>query len=173
MDNRRYVFGDHKRTFVLGTHGIFDPLLILMLLIDTGDVADPNHMPLAKTVMNFLQPTAIESFPCLWSIRTGTLTIVRATSSSRSYPTFRDVTLNSIRRFYNFTDWPKSLAQIDLGDRIVDVILTPGHDETEVSFYDRNTAIFFFSLATTGPSLPAPSTSKGGQQLQWFLEPVS
>src|SRR6185295_130081 len=51
--------------------------------------------------------------------------------------------IDSVRQFYQFTDWPNGLAQIDLGDRIIDVIPTPGHNETEVSFYDRNTGLFF------------------------------
>jgi hydroxyacylglutathione hydrolase len=51
--------------------------------------------------------------------------------------------IDSVRHFYNFTDWPNGLAQINLGDRMVDVIPTPGHNETEVSFYDRNTGLFF------------------------------
>ncbi len=51
--------------------------------------------------------------------------------------------LESVRRFYRFTDWPNGIAQIDLGDRIVDVIPTPGHNETEVSFYDRSSGLFF------------------------------
>src|SRR5262249_45354598 len=45
-------------------------------------------------------------------------------------------------RFYNFSDWPSGL-EISLGDRIVDVIPTPGHNETEVSFYDRKTGLVF------------------------------
>ena len=51
--------------------------------------------------------------------------------------------IDSVRQFYDFTDWPNGLAQIDLGARTVDVIPTPGHDATEVSFYDRNTGLFF------------------------------
>ena len=50
--------------------------------------------------------------------------------------------LESVRRYYGFTDWPNGLAQIELGNRTVDVIPTPGHNETEASFYDRNTALF-------------------------------
>jgi len=38
--------------------------------------------------------------------------------------------LNSVRRFYHFSDWPNGLAEIDLGDRIVDVIPTPGPQRT-------------------------------------------
>lgn len=51
--------------------------------------------------------------------------------------------LESVRRYYKFADWPNGIAQINLGDRIVDVIATPGHNETEVSFYDRTTGLFF------------------------------
>lgn len=51
--------------------------------------------------------------------------------------------LASVRHFYGFTAWPEGLAQIDLGSRTVDVLPTPGHNETEVSFYDRNTGLFF------------------------------
>lgn len=51
--------------------------------------------------------------------------------------------IENVRRFYKFADWPNGLAQINLGDRIVDVMPTPGHSETEVSFYDRNTRLFF------------------------------
>jgi hydroxyacylglutathione hydrolase len=51
--------------------------------------------------------------------------------------------IDSVRRYYNFTDWPNGTAQIDLGDRVVDAIPTPGHNPTEVSFYDRTTGLFF------------------------------
>src|SRR6202044_99315 len=51
--------------------------------------------------------------------------------------------IDSVRSYYKFTDWPNGAAHIDLGDRTVDVIPTPGHNETEVSFYDRNTGILF------------------------------
>src|SRR5690349_15201553 len=49
--------------------------------------------------------------------------------------------IDSVWRHFKLTDWPDSLAQIDLGDRTVDVIPTPGHSETDVSFYDRGTAL--------------------------------
>jgi glyoxylase-like metal-dependent hydrolase (beta-lactamase superfamily II) len=34
------------------------------------------------------------------------------------------------------------LAQVELGDRTIDVIPTPGHNSTHVAFYDRNTGLF-------------------------------
>jgi glyoxylase-like metal-dependent hydrolase (beta-lactamase superfamily II) len=51
--------------------------------------------------------------------------------------------LDSVRRYYGFTDWPNGVAQLDLGGRTVDVIPTPGHNATHISFYDRNTGLFF------------------------------
>ena len=51
--------------------------------------------------------------------------------------------LDSVRRYYHFTDWPNGVAQINLGDRTVDVIPTPGHNATHVVFYDRNTGVLF------------------------------
>jgi glyoxylase-like metal-dependent hydrolase (beta-lactamase superfamily II) len=51
--------------------------------------------------------------------------------------------IDSVRKYYGFIDWPNGLAQVDLGGRTVDVIPTPGHNPTHVSFYDRNTRLFF------------------------------
>jgi hydroxyacylglutathione hydrolase len=51
--------------------------------------------------------------------------------------------LGSVRGFYGFPAWPDGVAQVELGSRTVDVIPTPGHNETELSFYDRNTGLFF------------------------------
>jgi glyoxylase-like metal-dependent hydrolase (beta-lactamase superfamily II) len=51
--------------------------------------------------------------------------------------------LEAVKQFFHFNDWPNGAAQIDLGDRIVDVLPTPGHNATEISFYDRNTELFF------------------------------
>jgi hydroxyacylglutathione hydrolase len=51
--------------------------------------------------------------------------------------------IDSIRQYYNFTDWPNGLSLINLGDQIVDVIPTPGHNATHLAFYDGNTGLFF------------------------------
>jgi hydroxyacylglutathione hydrolase len=115
------------------------------LLIDTGDVADPNLMPLAKTVMQLLPSQGTAKLPLL-VVHTHRHFDHRAGDSQfANLPNVQVVgfDLDSVRRFYNFTDWPNGLATIDLGDRTVDVIPTPGHNETHVSFYDRNTALFF------------------------------
>jgi hydroxyacylglutathione hydrolase len=114
------------------------------LLIDTGDVADPKRMPLADTVMHLLPKDGSATLPLL-VVHTHRHLDHRAGDGQFTQLSNVQVVgfdIDSLRRFYHFTQWPNGLAQIDLGDRIVDVIPTPGHNETEVSFYDRNTGLF-------------------------------
>lgn len=111
------------------------------LMIDTGDVADLKAMPLAKTVMDLLP----RGLPLL-VVHTHRHMDHRAGDPQfAKLPNVRVVgyDIDSVKRFYDFTHWPEGVAHIDLGGRIVDVLPTPGHNETEVSFYDRNTALFF------------------------------
>lgn len=115
------------------------------LLIDTGDVADPKQMLLASTVMGLLPGEGTAKLPLL-VVHTHRHSDHRAGDSQFASLANTQVVgfdIDSVRRFYNFTDWPNGITQIDLGDRIVDAIPTPGHNETEVSFYDRNTGLFF------------------------------
>jgi glyoxylase-like metal-dependent hydrolase (beta-lactamase superfamily II) len=115
------------------------------LLIDTGDVADPNQMPLAKTVLALLPQNSPARLPLLVVHTHRHLDHRAGDGQFHGLPNVQVVgyDLDSVKRFYNFTDWPNGVAQIDLGDRIIDVIPTPGHNETHVAFYDRSTALLF------------------------------
>lgn len=111
------------------------------LLIDTGDVGDARAMPLAKTVTGLL-PAGLP----LLVVHTHRHMDHRAGDGQfADLPRTQVVgyDIDSVKRFYHFTAWPNDVAQIDLGSRIVDVIPTPGHNETHVAFYDRNTALLF------------------------------
>ncbi len=115
------------------------------ILIDTGDIADPNVVPLGDMVMRLLPGEGPAKLPLL-VVHTHRHLDHRAGDGQFAH--FANVQvvgfdIDSVRRYYNFTGWPNGLAQIDLGDRTVDVIPSPGHNETEVSFYDRNTGLFF------------------------------
>jgi hydroxyacylglutathione hydrolase len=114
------------------------------LLIDTGDVADPKQMPLADTVMHLLSGAG-PAVPLLVVHSHRHLDHRAGDPQFAQLPNVQVVgyDIDSVRRFYNFTDWPNGTAQLDLGDRTVDVIPAPGHNETEVCFYDRNTGLFF------------------------------
>lgn len=115
------------------------------LLIDTGDVADPKLMPLAKTVMDLLPGSLPAKMPLL-VVHTHRHRDHRdGDGQFANLPNVQVVgwDLASVRRYYQFTNWPNGVAYIELGDRTVDVIPSPGHNATHVVFYDRNTALLF------------------------------
>lgn len=115
------------------------------LLIDTGDVADSQKMPLAKTVLGLLPSAGSGKLPLLVVHTHRHLDHRAGDGQFQNLPNVQLVgyELEKVKEFYHFSQWPNGVAQIDLGDRIVDVIPSPGHNETEVSFYDRGTGLFF------------------------------
>jgi glyoxylase-like metal-dependent hydrolase (beta-lactamase superfamily II) len=115
------------------------------LLIDSGDVADPSVVPLAETVIRLLPQQGGTRLPLLL-VHTHRHLDHRA--GDEQFTRLPDVQvvgfdIDSIRRFYHFRDSPNGLARLELGDRTVDAISSPGHNETEVSFYDRSTGLLF------------------------------
>lgn len=58
------------------------------------------------------------------------------------------LTVEGTREFYRIAKWPDSAGQIDLGERVLDVIPIPGHDTLSIAFYDRQTGVLL-----TGDSL--------------------
>lgn len=115
------------------------------ILIDTGDVADPRQMPLATAVLQLLPGSESSKLPLL-VVHTHRHLDHRAGDAQFIHlPNVQVVgfDIDSVRAFYHFADWPNGDTQIDLGERTLDAIPTPGHNETEVSFYDRNTGLFF------------------------------
>ena len=127
------------------------PFLYLLIgskravLIDTGDVADPKQMPLAATVMKLLPGDGAAKLPLL-VVHTHRHLDHRAGDTQFAGMASVEVVgydLASVKKHYGFGEWPNGVTEIDLGDRTVDTIPTPGHNETEVSFYDRNTGLFF------------------------------
>ena len=113
------------------------------LLIDTGDVAEPQKMPLAQTVAGLV--TQHGALPLL-VVHTHRHLDHRAGDpqfANRNNVVVVGYDLDSVRRFYGFHDWPNGVAHLDLGNRIVDVMPTPGHNETHVVFYDRKTSLLF------------------------------
>ena len=115
------------------------------LLIDSGDVADPRKVPLAQTVMQLLPGAADAKLPLLVLHTHGHLDHRKGDAQFQVLPNVQVVGshLEPVKEYFGFTDWPNGVAQVDLGDRTVDVLPTPGHYVSEVSYYDRNTGLFF------------------------------
>jgi hydroxyacylglutathione hydrolase len=115
------------------------------LLIDTGAIADPQKMPLAKTILELLPEKDGKQLSLLVA-HTHRHSDHRAGDPQfASLPSVQIVPfeLEGVRTFFGFTDWPNGIAHLDLGDRTVDVIPTPGHNETHLAFYDNKTGILF------------------------------
>ena len=115
------------------------------LLIDTGAVADPQAMPLAKTVLELLPDKDNKKLPLLVAHTHRHLDHRAGDSQFASFPSAQVVPfdLEGVRKFFGFSNWPDGIAHVDLGGRTVDVIPTPGHNETHVAFYDDRTGILF------------------------------
>jgi glyoxylase-like metal-dependent hydrolase (beta-lactamase superfamily II) len=115
------------------------------LLIDTGNIADPNVVPLADTVMRLLPGEGSRKLPLLVVHTHRHLDHRAGDTQFTHFPDAQVVgfDIDRVRRYYKLADWPNGLAQVDLGNRTVDVIPMPGHNETEVSFYDRSTGLLF------------------------------
>jgi hydroxyacylglutathione hydrolase len=54
------------------------------------------------------------------------------------------ITQTAVRNFFGITTWPTQIVTYDLGgERILDVIPIPGHQNAHVALYDRQTGILF------------------------------
>src|SRR6266487_810858 len=114
-------------------------------LIDTGAVTDPKEMPLAKTILELFPDKDHKKLPVLVAHTHRHLDHRAGDPQFASLPSVQivPIDLEGVRAFFGFTDWPNGIAHLDLGDRTVDVIPTPGHNETHLAFYDSRTGILF------------------------------
>ena len=115
------------------------------LLIDTGDIADPKATPLAKTVMDLLPGQAASKMPLVVVHSHGHLDHRAGDPQFEQVPGIQLVPsdLGHVREYFGFGNWPDGGAQIDLGDRIIDVLPAPGHHPAQLVYYDRNTGLVF------------------------------
>lgn len=112
------------------------------LLIDTGAVRDTQAMPLSQTVHALLPQSG---FPLTVVHTHGHLDHRSGDAQFAGDPHTAVVgtRLEDVKHHFHFNKWPNDSAQIDLGDRIVDVLPTPGHYPSELSYYDGQTGLFF------------------------------
>jgi hydroxyacylglutathione hydrolase len=113
------------------------------LLIDTGDIGDPAAMPLERTVLDLLPGEAGAKMPLIVLHSHGHLDHRAGDPQFEHIAGIRLVPsdLAHVREHFGFAQWPKGIAQIDLGDRIVDVLPAPGHHSAQLVFYDRNSGL--------------------------------
>lgn len=115
------------------------------LLIDTGAVADPEQMPLAKTVMELLRKEGLAEMPLLIVHSHGHRDHRAGDAQFASFPSVQIVPVEpeKIRAFFGFADLPDGVARLDLGGRTVEAMRTPGHHPDHIVFYDERTGLLF------------------------------
>lgn len=47
----------------------------------------------------------------------------------------------ALATFFAIKNWPREIAQYDLGDRVLDIVPIPGHEAASIAIYDRRTGI--------------------------------
>jgi hydroxyacylglutathione hydrolase len=114
------------------------------MLIDSGAVADAKTMPLAQTVISLLANGG-SRLPLIVVHTHGHLDHRSGDDQFRALPDLEvmPTDLESVKSRFGVADWPNGIGQIDLGDRVIDVIPTPGHYSSHVAYYDRQTGLFF------------------------------
>jgi hydroxyacylglutathione hydrolase len=71
--------------------------------------------------------------------------------ADRANTTVVDKSVDSVRDFFGFTDWPAEVVVFDLGGRVLEVMGLPGHQAASIAVYDPWTGL----LLTGDSVLPA------------------
>jgi hydroxyacylglutathione hydrolase len=119
------------------------------LLLDTGSENGNLAPALLRTVKLWLARNQRPSIPLVvvhtheHADHTAGDAEVQALHDPAMPVTFVPAEVEATKRFYGITNWPEEVGRVDLGDRILDMIPTPGHSLASISLYDRQTAILF------------------------------
>lgn len=114
------------------------------LLIDTGATENPEHYPLRKTVdaliTRWAQARGRTKVPLVVALTSGEDIAQNqglAQFAGRPDTVIVPKPLAAMKDFYGLLkNWPSGTGKIDLGDRVIQVIPTPGAHKDGVSFYD-------------------------------------
>jgi hydroxyacylglutathione hydrolase len=117
------------------------------LLVDTGATPEPELFPLRATVDRLLagwlaaHPRDRYELLVAHSHSHGDHVAGDGQLAARPDTTVVGADLAAVTGFLGLPDWPEGTARVDLGDRVLDVIPSPGHDEPAVTWYDRSTRL--------------------------------
>ena len=121
------------------------------LLIDTGATANPKYYPLRETVDAVItrwgQARGRKTVPLTIALTSGEdIAQNQGLSQFAGRPdtTFVPTPIEVMKRHYGLAgSWPSGTGAIDLGDRVIGVIPTPGTHKDGVTFYDPYCDILF------------------------------
>jgi len=114
------------------------------LLVDSGATANPQHYPLRETVDALItrweQARGRSNLPLTVALTSGEDLAQNqglAQFAGRPDTTIVPTPLEVMKRHYGLAQaWPDGSGAIDLGDRVIEIIPTPGTHRDGVTFYD-------------------------------------
>ena len=110
------------------------------LLLDTGASPDPARFPLRATVDGLIGDRELV---VAHTHSHGDHVAGDGQFADRPGTTIVGHKPEDVRAFFGFEEWPDSIVEFDLGDRVLELIGSPGHHATAVTFYDPRSEILF------------------------------
>lgn len=106
------------------------------LLLDTGAVGPIELNPIRATVDRLLG-----EYPGIHLIVAHTHSHGDHVAGDHQFLQRPDTTLlgrdlEAVQRFFGFIDWPNDIVTLDLGDRNLEILASPGHHRTDIAVYD-------------------------------------
>lgn len=151
-DIQVYAFDEH--TVILRQNMAIDyeaPFLFLLfgaeraVLIDTGATASAEFFPLRRVVDDAIgewlarNPRPGYELLVLHTHPHGDHVAGDGQFADRPDTTVIAGDLRTAWRYFGFDEQPDAVATVDLGDRVLEVLATPGHHEAAVTYYDPRT----------------------------------
>jgi hydroxyacylglutathione hydrolase len=120
------------------------------LLEDTGSGHPETAREITAVMSHWLRHNHRTSIPLIVTHSHSHEDHIAGDSQMAGLPNVTMVPLSvaGLQKAFAIARWPEDIGQIDLGDRVIDVIPIPGHDTLSIALYDRQTGILF-----TGDSL--------------------
>jgi glyoxylase-like metal-dependent hydrolase (beta-lactamase superfamily II)/DNA-binding beta-propeller fold protein YncE len=118
------------------------------LLIDTGATEDSVSFPLHHVIDSLMHKFYLERYSKIELVVAHTHAHGdhhAADSQFVGKPRVKVVglRLSEVKSFFKISDWPIQIQKFDLGKREIDLIPIPGHEETSLAFFDRETGFLF------------------------------
>lgn len=114
------------------------------ILFDTGSLGDP---PVRETVDRVLASWCLEHgredihLVVSHTHGHGDHRANDAQFDGRPNTTFVSAKLTDVEAHFGLESWPTQLGEYDLGNRVLDIIPTPGHHPAHIAIYDRRTGL--------------------------------
>jgi hydroxyacylglutathione hydrolase len=110
-------------------------------VLDTGATGEPGNFPLYATIRSLIaergQPGIM--IHVAHSHSHGDHRAADAQFRGQPGVTLVEPDAKAVRKYFGFSAWPQGSSSIDLGERLLEVIPAPGHQDEGIAVYDSRT----------------------------------